>query len=86
LEDDCLPHPTFFRFCQELLEKYRSDRRIMSISGNNYLLGKNRAEYSYYFSICSDIWGWATWRRAWQHNDIDMKLDMKLFPTMQSES
>jgi len=81
LEDDCLPHPDFFKFCQELLEKYRGDRRVMSISGNNYLFGKNRAEYSYYVSIYSDIWGWATWRRAWQHNDIDMKL----FPTIQAE-
>jgi hypothetical protein len=80
LEDDCLPHPTFFEFCQELLEKYRGDRRIMSISGDNYLFGKNRAEYSYYFSIYSDTWGWATWRRAWKYNDINMKL----FPEVQA--
>ncbi len=74
LEDDCLPHPTFFPFCQELLEKYRGDRRVMSISGDNYLCGLNRTNYSYYFSIYSDIWGWATWRRAWEYNDITMKL------------
>jgi hypothetical protein len=80
LEDDCLPHPTFFPFCQELLEKYRSDRRIMAISGDNFQFGLKRTNYSYYFSIYSDTWGWATWRRAWQYNDIDMKL----FPTIQA--
>lgn len=25
LEDDCVPHPTFFRYCDELLETYRHD-------------------------------------------------------------
>ena len=39
LEDDCLPHPTFFRFCEELLEKYRDDERVMKIDGTNILSG-----------------------------------------------
>ena len=33
LEDDTLPHPTFFQFCEELLKRYRDDERIMLISG-----------------------------------------------------
>ncbi|MCA2504064.1 MAG: glycosyltransferase family 2 protein [Microcystis sp. M54BS1] len=74
LEDDCLPHPSFFRFCQELLDYYRDDKRIMAISGDNFQLGRNRTEYSYYFSRYSHIWGWATWRRAWQYYDVKMKL------------
>jgi hypothetical protein len=74
LEDDCLPHPTFFRFCEELLEYYRYDRRIMSISGNNFQFGKNRINYSYYFSRHTHIWGWASWKRAWQYYDLEMKL------------
>ena len=57
LEDDCLPHPTFFRYCQELLEKYRDDEHIMMISGNNFQFGRKRNEYSYYFSHYSHIWG-----------------------------
>ena len=36
LEDDCLPHPTFFAFCAEMLECYRHDQRVSSISGNNF--------------------------------------------------
>jgi len=74
LEDDCLPHQSFFRFCQELLEKYRYDERIMIISGNNYQRGINRINYSYYFSRYPHIWGWASWRRSWQYYDLDIKL------------
>lgn len=74
LEDDCLPDPTFFRFCQELLEKYRDDKRIMGISGDNFQFGRKRTGYSYYFSRFNDCWGWATWRRAWQYYDHEMKL------------
>jgi hypothetical protein len=74
LEDDCLPHSTFFRFCDELLDYYRDDKRIMVISGVNFQFGRKRTEYSYYFSRYNHCWGWATWRRAWQYYDIDMKL------------
>ncbi len=74
LEDDCLPDHTFFRFCEELLEKYRYDDRIAMISGNNFQFGKKRTEYSYYFSQYNHIWGWASWRRAWKNFDVEMKL------------
>lgn len=69
LEDDCLPHLSFFDYCQNLLEYYREDQRIMGISGNNFQDGKHRNEYSYYFSKYSHCWGWATWRRAWKYWD-----------------
>jgi hypothetical protein len=72
LEDDCLPDPSFFRYCDDLLESYRNDPRIMSISGDNFQFGRKRSEYSYYFSRFAHIWGWATWRRAWKHYDIRM--------------
>jgi hypothetical protein len=74
LEDDCLPHPTFFRFCEELLQQYRDDERIMSISGDNFLSGYQHTEHSYYFSRYPLCWGWATWRRAWKHYDHQMAL------------
>jgi hypothetical protein len=73
LEDDCLPHPTFFRFCEELLERYRDDERVMTISGDNFQFGRLRTGYSYYFSIYSHIWGWASWRRAWNRYDAGIK-------------
>lgn len=74
LEDDCLPHPTFFHFCSELLDHYRDDPRIMHISGDNFQLGQRCVSASYYFSRYSHIWGWATWRRAWKFYDVEMKL------------
>lgn len=74
LEDDCVPHPTFFRFCEEMLERYRNDERISTISGQNVQFGRRRTEYSYYFSRYTKCWGWATWKRAWQNYDFDMKL------------
>lgn len=73
LEDDCLPTLSFFYFCQTLLEKYRDDERIMNISGSNFQSGQSRTKYSYYFSKYMHCWGWATWKRAWKHFDIDMK-------------
>ena len=70
LEDDCLPDPTFFPFCAELLDRYRDDPRVMMISGDNFQHGRRRTPHSYYFSKIPHIWGWATWRRAWRHYDV----------------
>ncbi|MEM6451582.1 MAG: glycosyltransferase family 2 protein [Cyanobacteria bacterium P01_D01_bin.105] len=74
LEDDCIPHVSFFRYCSELLEKYKNDSRVMSISGNNFQKGDTRTDYSYYFSRYIHCWGWATWKRAWKHYDHGMDL------------
>ncbi|MDO9231860.1 MAG: acyltransferase [bacterium] len=73
LEDDCLPNPSFFNFCQELLEKYKDDERIMMITGDNFQNGMQRGDESYYFSKYAFIWGWATWRRAWKHYNVNLK-------------
>ena len=73
LEDDCLPDPTFFRFCEELLGKYRADESVMMISGDNFQFGRRRTPYSYYFSRFVHIWGWASWRRAWRNYDVGIK-------------
>lgn len=74
LEDDCFPDITFFQFCEEMLEKYRYDTRIMSVTGTNALDSWKRAQQSYHFSHYGSIWGWATWRRAWNYYDINMEL------------
>ncbi len=74
LEDDCLPLPDFFSFCDDLLIRYKDDNRIMTIAGNNFQFGHKRTDDSYYFSYYAHCWGWATWRRAWQLYDHEMKL------------
>lgn len=73
LEDDCLPHPSFFRFCSELLGKYRNNPQIMMISGTNNLLKWQQKNQSYHFSNYDSCWGWATWRRAWKFYDYEME-------------
>lgn len=73
LEDDCLPCESFFPFCNELLEKYCHDERVMVVSGSNFQFGSSRTQYSYYFSYFNHCWGWATWRRAWRHFDEHME-------------
>jgi hypothetical protein len=72
LEDDCVPDQSFFPFCQELLERYRDDKRIMMISGMNYIFNKMEMKESYFFSRYYPIWGWATWKRAWSYYDLNM--------------
>jgi hypothetical protein len=72
LEDDCLPHPNFFNFCETLLNKYKDDEKIFAITGNNFQSGQWRGDGSYYFSRYNHVWGWASWRRAWIHYDGDL--------------
>jgi hypothetical protein len=66
IEDDCLPHPTFFRFCEELLARYREDWRVSQIGGVNFQDGFRPDRDSYYFSKLTHCWGWASWRDRWQ--------------------
>lgn len=67
LEDDCLPHPDFFRFCEENLEAYRSHSdKVCQISGLNILWNNVKISNSHYFSKYPISWGWATWRDRWQ--------------------
>lgn len=72
LEDDCLPDPTFFRFCDELLHYYQHNTGVSMIGGSNLQLGRRRGVHSYYFSRYSHVWGWATWRHAWRLYDVNL--------------
>lgn len=65
LEDDCLPSPSFFIFCEEMLSLYRDDSRIMMISGSNSATLLPKLKSDYFYSNVYSIWGWATWRRSW---------------------
>jgi len=72
LEDDCVPAPSFFPFCEELLEMYKDDTRIGMISGNNFGFDLYDEGLSYSFSNHGYIWGWATWKRCWDDFDVDL--------------
>lgn len=72
LEDDCLPHPDFFTYCAELLERYRYDKRIAMVCGHNPLTEWPTA-HPYIFSKIGAIWGWASWKRAWDFYDYELE-------------
>lgn len=73
LEDDCLPDQSFFVFCSELLNRYRDERSVAVVSGHNAFANHLQTGYSYFFSPMVAVWGWATWRRAWQEYDENLK-------------
>lgn len=70
LEDDCLPNESFFRFCDEMLDRYKDNDKIFMVSGWSALdfdkKAKASLECDYYFSKYNHIWGWASWARAWK--------------------
>ena len=73
LEDDIVPHPDFFGYCGDLLERFRDEPSVMCISGDNsagVYWGMRRSSYT--FVRWPQIWGWATWRRAWALYDRDL--------------
>ena len=75
LEDDCFPSISFFRFCDEMLEKYKDNEKIFMISGWSAFdfdkKAKDSIKQSYYFSKYNHIWGWASWRRAWSKYELE---------------
>ncbi len=73
LEDDCVPALPFFEYCSQLLERYKNDKRIWLISGNQYNEEAVTTPHSYFFSKYGHSWGWATWKRCWEHVDLEMK-------------
>lgn len=72
LEDDCLPDPSFFGYCEELLDTYRNDESVYMISGTNPLKKWKPQRASYHYSYLGNSLGWATWRRAWRTFDYAM--------------
>lgn len=72
LEDDCLADDSFFPYAAELLERYAAEPRVMAVAGNNFQRGRLRGDASYYFSRFNHLWGWASWRRAWERFDAGM--------------
>ena len=81
LEDDCLPSQSFFWFCEELLERYKDDKKIMQVNGSCFLKNLN-IKYSYFFSKYNHIWGWASWRRSWKHFNLNYRNWKKKFLNM----
>lgn len=73
LEDDCVPVPGFFDFCSVMLDRHRDEASVMMVSGSNRLGYRPPQGADYFFSRYPQIWGWATWSRAWRRYDTSLK-------------
>lgn len=73
IEDDCICNDSFFKFMEEMLQRYENDHRIGMVAGSNLIDDYCNASTSYFFSRYKSCWGWGTWKRAWQNMDITMK-------------
>ena len=71
MEDDCLPHPDFFGYCEELLNKYKDDERVQFINSTLYH-DRWKCDGSYGFSHSMVTGAWAAWRSTWQGFDLDL--------------
>lgn len=85
LEDDCVPSPQFFPYCEKLLERYKDDCRVWAICGENHKFTPEAFTNGDYiftqFGFCA---GWATWKRCWDHFDLRLSslkyvLDNRVF-------
>ena len=72
VEDDCLPDPSFFQFCEEMLTRYENKQDVWSVAGTSLIPDFFQSSKSHFFSKYSGIWGWATWRRAWETYKFDL--------------
>lgn len=79
MEDDCLPHPHFFGYCDELLNKYQSEPEVMVVGATTYH-DDYSCDNSYLFSRYFTGGAWASWRRAWSGFSVDLEnVDVNTF-------
>lgn len=73
LEDDTLPNLDFFWYCDSMLERFRTESRVLSVSGSNLVEPWLKLPNEVCFTKAWHVWGWATWRHAWLAYDESMK-------------
>jgi len=73
LEDDSVPTEDFYFYAQNGLIKYKNDSKVMMITGTNFLDGDNADLPPIFLSRVFSVWGWATWKRAWELYDVDLR-------------
>lgn len=72
LEDDCVPSQSFFKYCEELLDKYKDEKKVWHITGYGYYQN-TKAKETYYFAKIQHCWGWASWADRWKYYSLDLK-------------
>lgn len=70
IEEDCVPTRAFFSFVDQMIVKFKEDKRVWCISGDN-IIKQNPSGYDYMFSHLHAMYGWASWRDRWRMVDWD---------------
>jgi len=85
MEDDCLAHPDFFPYCEELLNRYKNtnvkfinatlynDRWSHALNPDTTHQTLDTRHQSYAFSHYMVTGAWASYREVWQGFDLDLK-------------
>jgi hypothetical protein len=67
------------------LAYHKDNPVVMHIAGNSFQYGRRRGAASYYFSKYANIWGWASWSRAWKCYDFDLRPAWELIDTWDAQ-
>jgi hypothetical protein len=63
LEDDCLPHASFFSYASGIFEAFGDDPCLMQLSGYSHVANPSG---SVSFLPLTSSWGWGTTRKVWR--------------------
>ncbi|SFT01521.1 glycosyltransferase [Sphingobacterium wenxiniae] len=73
LEDDLETSPYALTYFNDGLTRYAAEERVMEISGYMYPVQHPRRLPKSFFFRVANSWGWATWKRAWDHFNPDIE-------------
>lgn len=71
IEDDIELSPFFLQYMNEALSIYEDEEKVMHIGG--YMVPNKYKLPSTFFLGTPTIWGWGTWKRAWDKIEIDAR-------------
>lgn len=75
VEDDLELSPGFLKYMNDALNLYQNEERVMHIGG--YMVPHNKNLPETFFLRAPTIWGWGTWKRAWDKFEVDAVLLLK---------
>lgn len=70
-EDDLLSSPHCLTYFNQALERYAAEERVMQIAAYMFPAKDAHQLPETFFIRSVSSWGWATWKRAWQHFESD---------------
>lgn len=71
IEDDLTLSPLFLRYTNDALARYRDAANVMQVSGHIFPR-RIESPMDAVMLPMTTTYGWATWKRAWDHFDISM--------------